>query len=125
METWKLEFSSIKSKDDILNKIISGEKTIETRPRIEYGVDLSQAKPGDEIVFKSLDTDKIVKKEITSVRVYKNIEEMVKNEDVEKISPGIGNKENLLARYEELKEKWKDRGYAELIKSGMVAIHFK
>ena len=125
MKTWTLDFSSNKSKDDIFNMIVDGSKSIETRPKIEYGVDLSKAKPGDFLLLKSLDTGRKVKKEIIYVHVYPTIEEMVKNEDVEKISPGIGSKENLVARYEHLKVIWKDRGYAELLASGMVAIGFK
>ena len=81
--------------------------------------------PGDIIAFKSLDSGRKVEKEVTFLHVYTSLEEMVKNEDVEKISPGIGSKEKLLARYEELKIIWKDRGYAELLASGVVAIGFK
>ncbi len=125
MKTYNLDFSSVKTKDDIFNKIVSGEKSIETRPRVEYGVDFSLIIPGDIIAFKSLDSGRKVEKEVTFLHVYTSLEEMVKNEDVEKISPGIGSKEKLLARYEELKIIWKDRGYAELLASGVVAIGFK
>ncbi len=123
MSRWLLRFSSYKEKDDIFRLIESGEKTIETRPynplkKCNY----SKVKPGDTLIFQSLDSGKKIEKTATFMHVYKSVEEMVKNEPVDKIFPGIKTQENLLRVYDEVKKKW-GRSYArKLEKYGIVAI---
>lgn len=127
MKFWNLKFSSVNKPDDIFNFLVSGEKTIETRSRNpEDGEnDYTNVKPGDILHFRSLDTGKEIDKTVVFNHVYDSVEDMVKNEDVEKIRPGIGSKENMLKQYEEVKNKWGEKYKYELEHYGIVAIGFK
>lgn len=128
MKIWNLKFASLDSPDDIFNLIVNGSKTIETRSRNpnDGENDYSNVKPGDVLHFKSLDTGKEIEKTVISNHVYNSIEEMVKNENVEKILPGIGSKENYLKRIEQAKNKWWGEKYKfELEHYGIAAIAFK
>ncbi len=127
MKTWFLKFASKEKPDDIFNHLLSGQKTIETRSRNpnDGENDYTNVKPGDTLHFKSLDTGKEIEKEVVFNHVYNTVEDMVKNEDVEKILPGIGTKENMLANYEILKNKWGEKYKYELETYGIVAMGFK
>ncbi len=126
MARWFLRFASYKKKDDIFDFVKSGKKTIETRPydptkKRNYAL----VAPGDTLVFYSLDSKGKFERTATFTHVYPSVAEMVKNEPVGKIFPGIKTPENLLAVYEELKSKW-GKSYAyKLEKYGIVAVGFK
>lgn len=126
MKTWKLKFASKSSKDDIFNLLVTGEKTIETRSRnpTEGENDYSNIKPGDKLIFTSLDSNRSLVKTVKSIRIYQTVTEMVNAEDVEKIIPGVGSKKNLLKIYDEVKEKWGEKYKFELENYGIVAIDF-
>ncbi|KKQ41402.1 MAG: hypothetical protein US60_C0041G0004 [Microgenomates group bacterium GW2011_GWC1_37_8] len=126
MSKWLLKFASYKQKDDIFNMVKSGEKTIETRPydprkKRNYSI----VKPGDILIFYSLDSKKRIEKIATFIHIYNSVEEMVRTEPVDNIFPGIKTPENLLKVYEEVKKKW-GKSYAnKLEKYGIVAIGFR
>ena len=83
MSKWLLKFASYKQKDDIFNMVKSGEKTIETRPydprkKRNYSI----VKPGDILIFYSLDSKKRIEKIATFIHIYNSVEEMVRTEPV-------------------------------------------
>lgn len=123
MSRWLLRFASYKEKDDIFKFVESGEKTIETRPYNPLKKrNYSKVKPGDTLIFHSLDSGRKIEKTATFTHVYKSVEDMVENEPVEKILPGIKTPKNLLKVYEEVKKKW-GKDYARILeKYGIVAI---
>ena len=127
MRTWYLKFASKNKPDDIFNMILSGKKIIETRSRnpSDGENDYTNIKPGDILHFKSVDTGKEIEKEVVFNHVYDSVEEMVANEDIEKILPGVGSKENMIRVYDEVKEKWGKKYKYELEHYGIVAIGFK
>lgn len=124
---WNLKFSSLNSPDDILKLIESGEKTIETRSRNpnDQENDYTNIKGGDILHFVSTDTSKTIDKVVVFNHVYGSISEMVKAEDVEKILPGIGSKENMEIQFELAKQKWGEKYKFELENYGIVVIGFK
>lgn len=124
---WNLKFSSLNSPDDILKLIETGEKTIETRSRNpnDRENDYTNVKEGDTLHFVSTDTGKTIDKVVVFNHVYTSISEMVKAEDVEKILPGIGSKENMESQFELAKQKWGEKYKFELENYGIVAIGFK
>lgn len=126
-KVWNLKFSSLNTPDGVFNMIVDGSKTVETRSRNpnDGDNDYTNVKPNDVLHFKSVDTGKEIEKIVTSNHIYNSPEEMVANEDVEKILPGIGSKKNYLERIERLKNKWGKKYKFELEHFGMVAIHFK
>jgi len=123
MARWILKFAFWKEKNDIFEMVKSGKKTIEDRPlNLEKKRNYSKVKPGDTLVLLSLDTGEKIEKRATFVHVYRSVEEMAKNEPVEKIIPGVKTPEKLVNIFEELKKKW-GRNYArKLEKYGIVAI---
>ena len=127
MKVWNLKFASKNKPDDIFNSIISGEKTIETRSRNpnDGENDYTNIKPGDILRFKSLSSGRKIERTVVFSHVYDSVENMVANEDVEKILPGVGSKENMLKNYEEFKNKWGKKYEYELEHYGIVAIGFK
>lgn len=127
MKIWNLKFASLNTPDDIFDLIVSGKKTIETRSRnpTEGERDYTNVKPGDILQIKSLDTGREITKTVIFNHVYDSVEEMVANEDVENVLPGIGSKKNYLDRIEQVKNKWGDKYKFELENYGMVAIGFK
>ena len=126
-KTWNLKFSSKDKPDDIFDLIVSGNKTIETRSRNPNNEveDYTNVKTGDILKITSNDTGKEITKIVEFNHVYNSVEEMVANEDVEKILPGIKTKENLLQVYEAVKNKWGEKYKFELENYGIVAIGFK
>lgn len=126
-KTWNLKFSSLKSPDDVLKLIESGKKTIETRSRNPNdGVDdYSNIKSGDILHFVSTDTDKMIERKVVFNHVYNSIDEMLDIEDVEKILPGVGSKENMKSQFELAKQKWGEKYKYELENYGIVAIGFE
>ena len=127
MKTWRLRFASLKTPDDIFNMVIDGSKTIETRSlNPEDGKrDYANVQVGDKLLFCSVASKREVTKDVVFVHPYKSVEEMVKNEDIEKISPGVGSKDNLIKIYEDAKNKWSKKYKYELETYGIVAIGFK
>jgi ASC-1-like (ASCH) protein len=127
MKTWFLKFASKEQPDDIFDLIISGKKTVETRSRNpnDGENDYTNIKEGDILHIKSLDSGREVYKTVVFNHVYDSVDEMVKNEDVENIFPGVGSKENMLKNYEEVKSKWGQKYKHELENYGIVAIGFK
>src|SRR4030043_739320 len=126
MSRWLLKFSSYRKKDDIFKLVGSGEKTIETRPyNPSKKRNYSKIKPGDILIFYSLDSKRKIERLVTFTHVYKSVEEMVRNEPVDKIFPGIKTPDNLLKVYKELKNKWGKVYTRKLEKYGIVAIGFK
>src|SRR3989344_9514162 len=113
MSKWFLKFASYKEKNDIFKLVISGAKTIETRPfdprkKRNY----SQVKPGDILQFYSLDSKEKIDKVATFTHVYRSVREMTENEPIETIFPGIKTAEALMNVYDEVKKKWgKDYAY--------------
>jgi len=126
-KTWNLKFSSLNTPDDILNLIESGTKTTETRSRNPNdGInDYSNIKNGDVLHFVSTDTGKTIDKVVVFNHVYNSIDEMLDIENVEKILPGIGSKENMRNQFETAKQKWGEKYKFELENYGIVAIGFK
>lgn len=126
MKRWVLKFASYKSPNDIFDKVRSGQKTIETRPRNPNSTkDYSNIQPGDMLVLVSLDTKEQIEKVVTFVHTYDSVEAMARNEDVQKILPGIDTPESLLAMYENVKKKWGHDYARKLEQYGIVAIGFK
>lgn len=127
MKIWNLKFSSLNNPDDIFDLIVSGKKTIETRSRNpnDGENDYSNVKPGDSLYITSNDTGRKIEKTVISNHLYSSVEEMVKNEDIEKVLPGIGSKENYLKKIELAKEKFGEKYKFELEHYGIVAIEFK
>jgi ASC-1-like (ASCH) protein len=126
MARWLLRVSSYQKRDDIFNLVGSGEKTIETRPNNPLKKrNYSKVKAGDILIFYSLASGKKIEKTATFTHVYESVEEMVKNEPVNKIFPGIKTPENLLGVYEEVKKKWGKNYAHKLEKYGIVAIGIK
>jgi len=123
MRRWILKFASYKKPDDIFDAVVSGKKTIETRPRNPKSRrDYSNIKSGDILVLKSLDSGRAIERIVLFNHTYDSVEEMVDEEDVEKILPGIGSKKSLLKVYEELKSRW-GKTYAQKLETyGIVAI---
>lgn len=118
-KTWVLRFASYKTPDDILNLIISGNKTIETRPNTKnFNV-------GDKLILVSMTSKRKIEKTINFVHIYKSPEEMLETEDFNKIFPNIGSKEKLLEVYEVAKIKWGKKYKNELEIFGIVAIGIK
>lgn len=113
---WVLRFASYKTPDDIFNLVLTGQKTIETRPNTK------DFKVGDKIVFVSMASKRKIEKTINFVNKYKSLKEMVENENIEKIFPGIGLKENLLKFYEDAKVKWGKKYKSDLENFGIIAI---
>lgn len=126
MGKWLLKFASFEKENDIFDAVRSGKKTIETRPLNKQSKrNYSRVKPGDVLIMHSLDTNEKIYKTATYVHVYKSVDEMVENEPVDKIWPGIKTPEELLEIYKKAKKKW-GKSYAEkLDKYGIVAIGFK
>ncbi len=127
VKTWNLKFSSLNKSDDIFDMILSGKKTIETRSRNPNDPenDYTNIKVGDILHIKSNDTGREIEKTVVSNHVYDSVEEMVNQEDIEKVLPGIGSKENYLKKIELVKEKFGEKYKYELEHYGMVAIEFK
>lgn len=127
MTTWNLKFASLNTPDDIFDLIVSGKKTIETRSRnpTEGERDYTNVKPEDILNFVSLDTGRELTKTVVTNHVYDSVEELVKNEDVESILPGVGSKENYIDLLEKAKNKWGEKYKYELEHYGIVAIAFK
>ncbi len=119
MKIWQLRFMSYKTSDDIFDLVISGEKTIETRPATK------NFKVGDRLVLTSVSSGRKIEKEITYVHKYASPERMLEKEDYEKIFPGIGSKKDLLEVYKTAKKKWGEKYKFELENYGIVAIGFK
>ncbi len=126
MAKWVLKFASYRKKNDIFDAVKSGQKTIETRPiNLAVKRNYSQVKVGDVLVMVSLKTKEKLEKVVTFAHVYKSVAEMVKEEPVGKIIPGVKTPEELMVIFEELKKKW-GRSYAnKLEKYGIVAIGFR
>ena len=116
VKIWNLRFASFKTPDDIFDCVVSGQKTIETRPNTK------NFKIGDKLLMTSMVSKRKIEKEIVFVHKYKSPEEMLKVEDFNKIFPNIGSKENLLNFYEEAKIKWGKKYKNDLEKFGIVAI---
>jgi ASC-1-like (ASCH) protein len=126
MSKWLLRFASHKKTDDIFNLVLSGEKTVETRPYNPLAKrNYSKVKPGDTLIFYSLDSKKRIIKTATFTHVYSSVEKMLLKESAEKILPGIGTSENLIKVFEEVKEKWGKSYKRQLENYGIVAIGFK
>jgi ASC-1-like (ASCH) protein len=127
MKIWRLRFASLKSPDDIFNLIIDGTKTIETRSRNpDNGKrDYSNVSVGDKLLFCSVASGREIKKEVTFVHPYKSVEEMLDNENFEKILPGVGSKENYLNVIADAKKKWGKKYAYELENYGIIAMGFK
>ena len=127
MKTWFLKFASKETPDDIFNLIVSGQKTIETRSRnpTEGENDYSNIKVGDKLLIKSLDSGRELSKEVVSIHIYDTVSEMIQNEDVEKILPGVGSKDKMIENFEVVKNKWGEKYKFELEHYGIVAINFK
>ncbi len=126
MKTWRLRFASYKTSDDIFDLIISGRKSVETRPRNPGGArDYSNIEIADKLLFCSIVSGREITKEVTFVHPYKSVEDMVEKEDVEKIFPGVGSKKKYLEVIEEVKKKWGKEYAFKLEKYGIVAIGFK
>ena len=115
-KVWTLSFASYKSPDDIFNLIVNGSKTIETRPATK------DFKVGDKLNLVSIVSKRKIEKEIYFVHKYKSPEEMLSHEDYNKILPNIGNKENLLGVYKEVRTKWGKKYDDDLNKFGILAI---
>jgi ASC-1-like (ASCH) protein len=125
MKTWILPFASYKEKDDIFNEIISGRKTIETRPiNPASSKNYATVQVGDMLVFESNDSHRIIEKTVVFVHPYKSVYEMVAAENEESILPGIGSKGKLLERYEIFKKLWGNTYKEKLETHGIVAIGF-
>ena len=62
------------------------------------------------------------KKIIKVVNIYNSPKEMIEKEEIDKIFPEIGSKENLLKFYEEAKIKWGKKYKSDIEKFGIVAI---
>ena len=122
MKKWILRFASYRKPDDIFDLVLSGEKTIETRPRNpKSSRDYAKIQVGDVLILKSVVSVRIIEKKVSAVHLYGSVNEMVEKEDEEKIFPGIGSKENLVGFFEAVGKKW--RSYAEkLDKYGIIAI---
>lgn len=127
MKTWTLKFASLNKPDDIFDLIVSGKKIVETRSRNpnDGERDYTNIKPGDILHFISLDTGRTLDKQVISNHVYDSVTEMLKNEDVELILPGISTRENYLDQLEIAKYKWGQKYSFELEHYGIVAIAFK
>lgn len=127
MKIWNLKFASYKTKDDILNFIIDGTKTIETRSRNpnDGDNDYTNIKVGDILKFVSLDTGIELQKTVTFNHVYSSVKDLAKNEDVRKILPSVKNSEEYLKVIEEVKSKWGEKYKYEIENYGIVAIGFK
>lgn len=127
MKTWRLRFASYKTKDDIFNTIVDGSKTIETRPRKAPGSNKNYEDiiPGDKLLFCSVASGRELTKEVISIHVYDTVSNMIANEDVEKILPGVGSKENMIDNFEIFKNRWGEKYKFELEHYGIVAIAFK
>lgn len=127
MKTWYLRFASYKKPDDIFNLIVDGTKTIETRSRNpDAGTkDYSNVQIGDKLLIKSVVSGRKIEKVVIFVHVYDSVEEMVKNENVESILPGVGSNENYLQVIDEVKKKWGKKYKHDLETYGMVAMGFR
>lgn len=126
MASWFLKFASYKTKDDIFNLVKLDKKTIETRPfNPNKKRNYSQIVPGDTLVCYSLDSQEKIEKTATFVRVYKSVEDMLEQEPIGQIFPGVDNSDNLLKIYGELKIKWGKSYARKLEKYGIVAIGFR
>ena len=127
MKTWRLRFASYKTPDDIFDLIISGKKTVETRPRSADSDKRNYAniQIGDKLLFCSVVSGREIEKKVAFVHPYNTVPEMVKKEDEEKILPGVGSKENYLKVIEEVKNKWGEKYKYKLENYGIVAIGFK
>lgn len=127
MKIWNLKFASLNKPDDIFELIVSGKKTIETRSRnpTEGENDYTNVKPGDTLHFYSLDTGRELNKTVISNHIYDSVEDMIAQEDVEQILPGVGSKERYIEQLEEAKNKWGEKYKFELEHYGIVAIGFK
>ena len=127
MKTWRLRFASLHSPDDIFNLIVSGKKTIETRSRNPDNDkrDYTNVQVGDKLLFCSVSSGREILKEVTFVHPYNSVKEMIEAEDVKKILPGIGSKQNMLDQYEEAKKKWGKKYKHDLETYGVVAMGFK
>lgn len=120
---WVLKFASYKHPDDIFDAVVEGKKTIETRPiNPESSKDYSKIKKGDKLVLYSLDSGRKIEKSVTFVHVYKSVKQMVENEPIEKIFPGVSKPEELELIFEEFKKKWGSSYANKLEKHGIVAI---
>ena len=126
MKKWHLKFASFEKPDDILDAVIRGEKTIETRPVSPESIkNPANYEVGDILVLESLDSGKTVAKEVTFVHVYDSVEEMAKCEDPSKIFPGAKSADGIIEIFEKAKEKW-GKSYGEKIeKYGIVAVGIK
>ncbi len=126
MTSWFFNFASYSKSNDIFSLVKSGAKTIETRPyNPKKEKNYSKIKEGDTLIFKSRATGEKLQKTATFVHLYKSVEDMVKNENVASILPGVNKPQELVAVYEELKKKW-GSSYARSIETnGIVAIGFK
>lgn len=125
MVTWFLKFASNQTPDDIFNFVVSGLKTIETRPiNPNDHPSYVEIKIGDKLVFHSLDSGREIEKNVTFVHIYKSVQDMVISEPVQQILPGIKTPQEMLDVYEQVKQKWGGEYAYNLEHFGIVAIGF-
>lgn len=125
MKTWFLKFASNKTPDDIFNFVVSGQKTIETRPvNPKDHPNYTEVQVGDKLLFHSLDSSREIEKTVTFVHIYKSVQDMVSSEPIEKILPSIKTPQELLDIYEQVKQKWGAEYAKNLETHGIVAIGF-
>ncbi|QQS39204.1 hypothetical protein IPM62_01145 [Candidatus Woesebacteria bacterium] len=79
-------------------------------------------KPGDILVLKPLDSSEVLDRIVDFIHVYSSVEEMAKNEPVEKIFSGCKSPEELAEIFEEVKKKWGKVYTYKIEKYGIVAI---
>ena len=126
MAKWYLKFTSFKTPNDIFEAVKSGKKTIETRPRNKKSsCDYSNIKVGDTLVMQSNDTGERIEKTVMFLHIYNSVEDLAKNEPVEKILPGTKSPKELIEIFETLKKKWGKRYKEKVEKYGIVAVGFE
>lgn len=126
MADWTLKFASYQKPDDIFDKVVSREKTIETRSYDPHDPkNYSKVQPGDTLIFLSLDSGRIVRKTAKFMHKYSSVKEMAKNEPVEKIFPGIETSEELIEVFKKAKQKWGKKYAQNLEKHGIIALGFE
>jgi ASC-1-like (ASCH) protein len=115
MKTWKLNLYT-----HIFPYVANGKKSVEGRAWSKKR-DYKKMRPGDEIIFTDLGSDKKVTAIITGIKHYKTVKKYLQSEGLKKCLPMAKSLADGIGIYYGIADDWEER----IRKGGIFAIRIK